>query len=343
MTNLTHAHRELFRRTPDQIFPTLQALWEHCQAQKERSTDRWRPPQAIRPGPDGGRLVVDLGDGNEPFALNDWSFGQLCSIARVSKETVNRVSADTASRVLQETLPAGNKPLQVFTEDDLIRSIHGHTYTRLHDVEVVTMLREFAVDFRPPQEGTGGGTGLYCGEQDLFAFLIDPTGWAEIDGQAFAPGFFVWNSEVGRRSVGISTFWFQAVCRNHIVWDATEVVEFTRKHTGRVGEALGDIRSIVETLVETRDARRDGFVAVVRKAMESKLGEDAEEVMKVLTRSGITRALARRAIEIAGRQGRFTVFALVDALTRLARELPNAGDRTEADQRASSLLALAAS
>lgn len=192
MTNLTHAHRELFRRTPDQIFPTLQALWEHCQAGKERSTDRWRPPQAIRPGPDGDRLVVDLGEGNEPFALNDWSFGQLCSIAKVSKETVNRVSADTASRVLQETLPTGNKPLQVFTGDDLIRSIHGHTYTRLHDAEVVTMLREFAVDFRPPQQGSGGGTGLYCGEQDLFAFLIDPTGWAEIDGQAFAPGFFVW-------------------------------------------------------------------------------------------------------------------------------------------------------
>lgn len=127
------------------------------------------------------------------------------------------------------------------------------------------------------------------------------------------------------------------------MWDATEVVEFTRKHTGRVGEALGDIRNIVETLVETRDARRDGFFAVMRRAMEAKLGEDAEEVLKVLARSGITRALARRAVEIAERQGRFTVFALVDALTRLAREQPNAGDRTEADQRASSLLALAAS
>ena len=60
-----------------------------------------------------------------------------------------------------------------------------------------------------------GATGLYCGEQDLFVFLIDPVGWAEIDGEAFAPGFFVWNSEVGKRSVGIQTFWFQQVCANH--------------------------------------------------------------------------------------------------------------------------------
>jgi len=58
---------------------------------------------------------------------------------------------------------------------------------------------------------------LYCGEQDLFAFLIDPTGWVEMgDGEAFAPGFFLWNSEVGRRSVGVQTFWFQAVCANHV-------------------------------------------------------------------------------------------------------------------------------
>jgi hypothetical protein len=345
--NLTRAHDELFRRTSDETFPTLQALWEHTHAEKERSADRWRPPQAMRPVAEGDRLLLDLGEGNEPFHLNDWSFTQLCGHAGVSKETVNRVSADTASRIFRETLPAGNKPLQVFTEDDLIRSVHGHSYTRLHNVDLLTMLREFATDFQPPQraevggpDNSGGGNGLYCGEQDMFCFLIDPTGWAEIDGQAFAPGFYVWNSEVGKRSVGISTFWFQAVCRNHIIWDATEVVEFTRKHTGKVGEALGDIRRIVLALVEKRDARRDGFLAVMKKAMEAKLGEDAEETMKALTRNGIPKGLAKRALEVAAEQGRFTIFAVVDALTRIARELPNAGDRTDADQKASALLAL---
>ena len=105
------------------------------------------------------------------------------------------------------------------------------------------MVREFATDFIPPQKAgdsggeSEGGTGLYCGEQDMFCFLIDPTGWAEINGEAFAPGFFVWNSEVGKRSVGVQTFWFQAVCQNHIVWDAVEVVDFSRKHTANVYDA----------------------------------------------------------------------------------------------------------
>ncbi|CAN5915249.1 hypothetical protein BH23PLA1_BH23PLA1_40080 [soil metagenome] len=146
---------------------------------------------------------------------------------------------------------------------------------------------------------------------------------------------------MGKRSVGISTFWFQAVCANHIVWDATEVTEFTRKHTGKVGEALGDIRRIVEQLVQKRDARRDGFVTVMKKAMEERFGEDAEEVLKALAKHGINRSLAKRAIELAEKQGRFTIFALVDALTQLSRELEFAGDRTDADQKAAGLLALA--
>ena len=51
--------------------------------------------------------------------------------------------------------------------------------------------------------------------------------------------------------------------------------------------------------------------------------------------------LAAKAMEIAEKQGGFTIFALVDALTRLAGEAENAGDRLETDQKAASLLALA--
>ena len=206
---------------------------------------------------------------------------------------------------------------------------------------VIAMLQEFAVDFQPPQKGFNGATGLYAGEQDLFCFLIDPAGWTEIGGEAFCPGFFVWNSEVGRRSLGIQTFWFQAVCQNHIVWDAVDVFEFTRKHTANVHESLDIFLGIVEAIVDKRDERRDGFAKVIRKAMQEKLGSDAEEVMKVLHRHGITRSTAKQALEIAERQGRFTIFSLVDALTRLAREVKHAGDRTETDGKASALLALA--
>lgn len=342
MSNLTRAHFELFRRTPDECFSSLRDLGEHCRGQRDRSFDRWHLPQAIRPRPQAtNSLAVEAGtDG--AFTMNAWSFGQLCQLAKVSKDTVNRLSPETAARVFEETLPAGKKPLQLLTEGDTVRSVHGTAYTRLHNADLVAILHEFATDFGPPQRASTGGTGLYCGEEDMFCFLIDPLGWVEIDGEAFAPGFFLWNSEVGKRSLGIETFWFQAVCQNHIVWDAVEVVEFARKHTANVHESLTEIRRIIERLVQKRDDRRDGFAKVVRKAMETRLGDDAEEVAEVLAKAGVSQVLRKQALDLAREQGRFTIFSLVDALTRLSGAFKNAGDRTEADQKAGRLLQLAA-
>ena len=272
----------------------------------------------------------------EAYQMNDWSFTQLCQLAKVSRDTVNRVTADTAWRVFGDTLPTGNKPLQLYTEGNIIRSIHGVSYTRLYNADILAVCcAEFATDFQPPQRAafggkdeSGGGTGLYAGEQDMFCFLIDPTGWAEINGQAFAPGFFIWNSEVGKRSLGIETFWFQAVCQNHIVWDATEVVEFTRKHTASIHDSLAEMRRIVEQLVAKRDERRDGFVKVIAKAMHERLGNDAEEVMKVLLQHGINRVTGpSRPCEIAPGAGWFHHLRTGGRSDGMAGELKFAGER----------------
>lgn len=341
MSNLTRASHELFSRTPDECFESLTDLWQHCQKQKEQSNERWELPAHIDTKPTDAGLALAFGDGAS-LEMNDWSFGQLCSLAGVNKETLNRLSSDTVHRVFRETMPRGTKPLQVYTQGQRVRAIHGASYTRLYNADLLTMLREFAAGFEPPQKGMTGGSGLYCGEQDIFCFMIDPTGWAEIGGQAFAPGFFLWNSEVGKRSLGVQSFWWQAICRNHIVWDAVNVVEFSRKHTANIHESFVEIRRIIETLVETRDRRRDGFVALLKKAMETKLGDDAKEVAEQLAKSGIARSLAKQAIAIAEQQGRFTIFALVDALTSVSGSLKYAGDRCDADQKAGKLLALAA-
>lgn len=341
-TNLTRASRELFRRTPDEAFPDLAALEAHCRDRKARGTDRWQLPGSVRAVADGGRLRLALGtDG--AFELNDWSFGSLCRMAGVAKDTVNRLTPETAARAFDETLPTGGKPVQALTEDGRVRSLHGTAYTRLWDAELLAAVREFAVDFSPPPAGCTGGTGLYAGEQDLFAFLIDPAGWVEIDGEAFAPGFFVWNSEVGRRTLGVQTFWFQQVCRNHIVWDAVDVAEATWKHTAQVGDALNQIRRMLDALVRRRDERRDTFAAVIKKAMAESAGADAEEALKLLAGENVPQALGKKAVElVAGRGQRFTIFALVDALTSLTRDIPYAGDRAAADAKVSGLLRLAA-
>jgi len=109
-----------------------------------------------------------------------------------------------------------------------------------------------------------------------------------------------------------------------------------------VHEAISNIQQMLARFVQTRDQRRDTFAKVIRKAMSPTLGSKTEEVIEVLHKHGIQKAVADQALKLAAQRGKFTIFAFVDALTRLAGQQPNAGDRTEADARASTLLALAA-
>ena len=342
MSNLMRASRELFSRTPDETFDSLDQLSHFCSKLKERSADKWQPPESVIPTLlEGGELGLTIGSAGQ-FHLNDWSFGQLCGLAHVDKSTINRLNPETAMQAFTETLPRGRKPLQILTTDDRVRSVHGVSYTRLDNLEVLGMVREHASDFEPPKKGINGATGLYAGEQDMFCFLIDPNGWVDIGGESFAPGFFVWNSEVGRRTVGIETFWFQSICANHIVWDAMEVTSFTRKHTANVHKALPEMAAMLDQLVKSRDQRRDAFAERMKAAQSIVVGDDAEATMKALSGHGIPQTFVRDAIKMITEKGsRFSVFAIVDALTRISGRILHAGDRAESDAKIGRLLALA--
>lgn len=341
MATLKKAHRELFRRSPDECFETLEELVSYCREERESSNELWHPPSTLMPQVADSSVQLHMGaDG--AFVINHWSFSQLCGLCGVSRATINVLTAETASRALQETRPMGTKPLQILLSDEVVRAIHGTQYSRLWNADLLDAVLDAAPDFQPPQKAATGGTGLYCGQQDLFAFLIDPGGWTEIGGEPFAPGFFVFNSEVGRRSLGVQTFWFEAVCGNHLVWDPIEVVDFNRRHTGNIAESLIEIRRIIEALARKRDERKDGFARVIAKAMESTVG-DSEDATKFLGKHGITRSLIKKAVtKIGDERKSFTIFTLVDALTQLTQQLRYAGDRTETDAKISKLLALVA-
>jgi hypothetical protein len=300
----------------------------------------WQLPNTLAPQLCEGELTLTLEKGDS-VGLTDWSFTQMCRLAGVSKETMNRLQPETAMLALRDTLPSGDKPVQLLTTGRTTRSLHGVSYTRLWNEELLDTVRDVAPEFEPPQTAYNGGTGLYCGEQDMFCFLIDPTGWVEINDEAFAPGFFVWNSEVGRRSLGLQTFWFQRICQNHLVWDAVQVIDFSRKHTANVRDGLLEIRRHIDTLVAQRDARRDSFAQALTKAMHTRLGSDAEEVMKELSKHDIPQHYIQDAMEIARTQGGYTIFALVDALTRLTQRVNFAADRAVIDAKVAGLLTLA--
>jgi hypothetical protein len=75
--------------------------------------------------------------------------------------------------------------------------------------------------------------------------------------------------------------------------------------------------------------------------MNTFLGSDADEVVRELAKYEIPRHYIKDAMEIAQAQGGFTIFALVDALTRLTQNCTYVSDRAEADYKVAQLLSLA--
>ncbi len=88
MVTLKRAHEELFRRNPDECFDSFESLYQRCRADREQSEDSWVRPDDLVVTHD---LTLCLGDTPE-FQLNDWSFSQLCRMAKVGKDTINRLS-----------------------------------------------------------------------------------------------------------------------------------------------------------------------------------------------------------------------------------------------------------
>jgi hypothetical protein len=68
---------------------------------------------------------------------------------------------------------------------------------------------------------------------------------------------------------------------------------------GRFAECLerhechGDIPRIEQGQVAKRDERKDGLVRVIKKAMQTRIGTNAKEVLEALAKHGIAKTLAR--------------------------------------------------
>lgn len=341
MTSTTFAAKLLFSRQEDTQFSSFDDLYTHCLNKQRNSETSWRLPVEAMPICYQNRLQLKLA-GSRAFELCDWSFGQICRLAGLKKESLNRLTPATAAQVLEETIPRGQRPLQVYSDNQTVRSIHRVGYTRIHDAELLEVIIDVAFDLDPPPIDDNGSIGLYAGEQDMFAFMIDRSSWVEVGEEQFAPGFYVWNSEVGRRSMGVATFWFQRGCGNHILWDASSPVSFTRSHTASVSSVLTEFKNVVRLLAENCPARKDAFARSMAKAQQTSLGSQPDDVIRSLSGLGISPSLVQQAVTAMAEQGvGFTLYRTVDFLTRIAGKLRNAGDRLELDSKIGQLLALA--
>jgi hypothetical protein len=294
-------------------------------------------------------------------------------------------SRDVAAMSLLLSQPEAGNPNQLALFDSpsapsILRAVTGRAYARLWDDEITRALCTLekqgwrvppARPAFPDQSGTHPATeadvlrsgqfglsiklgdpiapaGLYLGDRSLFAFLIsEDRQIADGTPEGLSRGFFVWNSEVGYSTFGLSVFLFRHVCGNHIVWDVTGHEEIRLRHVERNAEhAVEVLTKFIARYADGSAREEEGRIAAAKRQV---LGGNEKDVVTRIAKMqlpALTRTRAREAWEIAVMHTDTdgppnTAWGFAQGLTRLSQTIPYANARTALDRSAGRILMLA--
>lgn len=198
--------------------------------------------------------------------------------------------------------------------------------------------------------------GIYASDHDMWAFMVNED--ARIDDGSdggLSRGFFVSNSEVGAAALRVTLFHYRHVCSNHIVWGAEDVIEVSVRHIGDVeGKFSLELSQAVDSWAN-HSAHEE--TARVRRAMTTVLGATDDEVLDAVFKafsgqrrynlpSGLSVKLVANALDTAKQWEHqdgnpYSVWGLVNGITRISQATPYADERSFLDRAASRVLALA--
>jgi hypothetical protein len=201
-----------------------------------------------------------------------------------------------------------------------------------------------------------GPSGIYSSDHDMFAFMVNEDVRLD-DGSdgGLSRGFFVSNSEVGAGSLRLTLFHYRFVCGNHIVWDASDVIELNLRHVGDVGgKFVAEAQMVLgKYLKESAKVEQER----IKRAQKMLLGNNAKEVLDQVFKavignrknglpSGLNMKQLKEAYTVAEENvdtdgDPRSVWGYVNGLTRLSQATTYTDDRTFLDRAASNILAIA--
>jgi hypothetical protein len=317
---LMQANKQWASRPADERFLSLldmQAHFDHLRENSRGVVVSSRKIQA-EPTEDNKGLVI-TGPNGHAYGVTHWAFGQLAQLAEAPAGYLRTlpapIAADAINYGLQFKRDIEDVGCLLYKNggDPLLRAATGPNYGRIWNSDIVRGLvgrfgDGLSGDFRVPGEFgkaveiTKDNTTLYAGDRDMFVFLADEQHRIDVPNRRngetgqMSRGFFVWNSEVGSSTFGISTFLFDYVCCNRIVWGAQEVKEITIRHTAGAPDkyiqelapaleryAAGSSANVVQAITDARNARIDDVDAFLakrftkRQAVAIKAAHEADE------------------------------------------------------------------
>jgi hypothetical protein len=333
-----------------------------------------------------GDDVLLTGSTGKTASLGHYAFGQASRIVGAPADYLRTLPAELASNCLNNGLKNTDhdRGIQLLLNRGSTmncRSITSDRYSRIWNCDIVKRVQPLEeMGWRTPparpacddsrarratesdclknrMDGLGikpgdmiAPAGLYASDKDMFAFLINEDRMIDAGGGSkLARGVFIENSEVGDRAFKITTFLYNSVCGNHIVWGASQVNELRVVHVGEANDkAFGNIRA---ELREYADESVSDMEAKIKSAKKLLIGSTKDEVVNTLFAkriSGFSQNDIEASYEMAVKfpqdhpdSSPASVWGMAQGITRLSQQSKHADARVKLDRIAGKVLEMA--
>ena len=365
-SDASRASREWYRRPADQRFNSLPDMLDFKTGQRESSRAMVISNRQIEARPIEGddKSLVFVGPDGAPVAPTHWSFGQMASRVKAPAGYMRNLPSPLAADCLNYGLKSrGVEEIGALLRggDGLpsLAAATGPNYGRVWDADVITALIERFGDgrtgqFTVPKEYRGhrdGGineekTTLFASDRDMFVFLADEKNRIEIpnrrNGQSgyLSRGFMVWNSEVGDKTLGISTFLFDYTCSNRLIMGMTGGQEIRIRHTSGAPDRF--VEEIAPAIEAYSEGTTDGIRTAVSNARNRKF-EDTDKMQEFLAKR-FTKARAKAINLTHVAEENRPIETLWDAavgITAYAKGMKHQDERVVLEREAGKIMALA--
>ena len=377
MSNLHAASSQWASRPADERFWTVRDMRIACEVARANSGTKRLPFADLRVGVQGDALAL-IGPTGTAARFTHYAFGQFAGSVKAPANYLR----DLPPAIAADAMNAGIAKYQGDRSDHellfhqngglTLRASLSGLYDRVWDDEVCRMLERLE-GWRPPAgrhvDGPSrlatsddilpgqiniapgdaiGPSGLYASDHDMFAFLVAPDRViSDGAGGQLMRGIFVRNSEVGDAALSVTFFTMQAVCGNHIVWNATGVHEIKVRHVG-ANTLDRAFRGFQAELRKYHDAAPEEERRIVA-ARKHVLGATKKEVLDALCKYAkghslnLSRARFTEALDVAAEHEDWygapnTVWAAVAGLTHASQKTGYADDRARVDRDAGKLM-----
>lgn len=362
-STLMQASEQWRSRPADERFTSLTDLHAHLVNVRQNSKALTMSSRQLTAQPVEGNhnALQVVGPQGNPVEVTNWAFGQLAQRAGAPAGYLRELPAPLAADCLNYGLHVDRDIQDIGVllykngGDPTLRAVTGPAYGRVWNSTIASALVNrfgdgITGDFRVPGEFgkavevTNANTTLYASDRDMFVFLADEQHRIEVpnrrDGETglMARGFFVWNSEVGAATFGVSTFLFDYVCCNRIVWGASNVQEIRIRHTASAPDRwIEEVAPAIELYAQSSTA---GITHAIEAARASKV-DKVEEFLRKRFTGAQTRGIM--AAHLADEQRPIeTLWDVSTGITAYARSIQFQDARIELEREAGRVLDLVA-